>query len=76
MREETCRGKATGEVELLAGLGLRVDGFDHPALNAVGVFLDFLPDSNLGYMSFYKASFLSLAVAIATASTFRTAQKE
>ncbi len=46
------------------------------ALNAVGVFLDFLPGSNLGYMSFYKASFLLLAVAIATATTLRAPQKE
>lgn len=45
------------------------------ALNAVGVFLDFLPGSNLGYMSFYKASFLLLAVSIATATALRGARE-
>jgi len=42
---------------------------------AVGLYLDF-PGVNLGYMSFYKASFLLLAVAIATTVTLRPAQKE
>ncbi len=58
------------------GLACAVMALIIRALNAVGVFFDFLPGSNLGYMSFYKASFLLLAVAIATATTFRTAPKE
>jgi len=37
-------------------------------LNAVGLYVDF-PGVNLGHMSFYKASFLLLAVAIATTVT-------
>jgi hypothetical protein len=44
-------------------------------LNAVGLYLDF-PGMNLGAMSFYKASFLFLAVAIATSVTLRAPQKE
>lgn len=42
---------------------------------AIGLYLD-IPGVNLGYMSFYKASFLLLAVAIATTVTLRPAQKE
>lgn len=42
---------------------------------AIGLYLD-IPGVNLGYMSFYKASFLLLAVAIATTVTMRPAQKE
>ena len=47
-------------------------------LNAMGVFvLDFMPSQNLGYMSFYKASFLLLVIAMATSCTMRGAgQKE
>ena len=44
-------------------------------LNAVGLYLDF-PGMNLGHMSFYEASFLLLAVAIATSVTLRAPQKE
>ncbi len=44
-------------------------------MNAVGLYLDF-PGVNLGHMSFYKASFLLLAIAIATTVTLRPAQKE
>ena len=53
-----------------AGMALIIRGFQ-----AVGLYLDF-PGVNLGYMSFYKASFLLLAVAIATTVTLRPAQKE
>lgn len=42
---------------------------------AIGLYLDF-PGVNLGYMSFYKASFLLLAVAIATTVTLCPAKKE
>lgn len=45
------------------------------ALNGVGLYVDF-PGMNLGHMSFYKASFLLLAIAIATTVTMRPAQKE
>jgi hypothetical protein len=46
-------------------------------LNAVGIFFDFLPGGNIGHMTFYKASFLLLAVAIATSTTMQpTSQKE
>lgn len=45
------------------------------ALNGVGLYVDF-PGMNLGHMSFYKASFLLLAIAIATTVTLRPAQKE
>jgi hypothetical protein len=58
------------------GLACAVIALIIRGLHAVGVFLDFLPGSNLGYMSFYKASFLLLAVAIATATALRPAQKE
>lgn len=44
-------------------------------LNSVGLYLDF-PGMNLGHMSFYKASFLLLAVAIATSTTTRAQQRE
>jgi len=44
-------------------------------LNAVGLYLD-LPGVNLGHMSFYKASFLLLAIAIATSTTMRAQRKE
>lgn len=44
-------------------------------LNAVGLYVDF-PGMNLGHMSFYKAAFLLLAVAIATSVTQGTPQKE
>ena len=45
-------------------------------LNGVGVYVDF-PGMNLGHMSFYKASFLLLAVAIATSATMQAkSQKE
>jgi len=53
-----------------AVIALIIRGFQ-----AVGLYLDF-PGVNLGYMSFYKASFLLLAVAIATTVTLRPAQKE
>jgi len=42
---------------------------------AVGLYLDF-PGVNLGNISFHKASFLLLAVAIATTVTLRPVQKE
>jgi len=58
------------------GLAFAVIALIFRGLNALGVFLDFLPGSNLGYMSFYKASFLLLAVAIASATTLRAPQKE
>lgn len=46
------------------------------ALNGVGVYVDF-PGMNLGHMSFYKASLLLLAVAIATSVTMQPkSQKE
>jgi len=45
-------------------------------LNAIGVFFDFPPGSDIGSMSFYKASFLLLAVAIATSVALRPAPKE
>lgn len=45
-------------------------------LNGVGVYVDF-PGMNLGHMSFYKVSFLLLAVAIATSATMQAkSQKE
>ena len=44
-------------------------------LNAVGLYLDF-PGANFGHMSFYKASFLLLAIAIATSTTMRAQTKE
>lgn len=45
-------------------------------LNGVGVYVDF-PGMNLGQMSFYKASFLLLAVAIVTSATMQAkSQKE
>ena len=53
-----------------ATIALIIRGFQ-----AVGLYLDF-PGVNLGYMSFYKASFLLLAVAIATTVTLRAPQKE
>jgi len=53
-----------------AVIALIIRGFE-----ALGLYLDF-PGVNLGYMSFYKASFLLLAVAIATTVTLRPAQKE
>ena len=53
-----------------AVIALIIRGFQ-----AVGLYLDF-PGVNLGYMSFYKASFLLLAVAIATTVTLRPVQKE
>jgi len=53
-----------------AVIALIIRGFQ-----AVGLYLDF-PGVNLGYMSFYKASFLLLAVAIATTVTLRPAQRE
>jgi len=53
-----------------AAMALIIRGFQ-----AIGLYLDF-PGVNLGYMSFYKASFLLLAVAIATSVTQRAPQKE
>lgn len=53
-----------------AGFALIVRGFQ-----AIGLYL-YIPGMNLGYMSFYKASFLLLAIAIATTVTLRPAQKE
>ena len=53
-----------------AAMALIIRGFQ-----AIGLYLDF-PGVNLGYMSFYKASFLLLAVAIATSVTQRSPQKE
>jgi hypothetical protein len=53
-----------------AAMALIIRGFQ-----AIGLYLDF-PGVNLGYMSFYKASFLLLAVAIATSVTQRGLQKE
>lgn len=53
-----------------AAFALIIRGFQ-----AIGLYLDF-PGVNLGYMSFYKASFLLLAVAIATTVTLRPAEKE
>lgn len=53
-----------------AAFALIIRGFQ-----AIGLYVDF-PGVNLGYMSFYKASFLLLAVAIATTVTLRPAEKE
>lgn len=53
-----------------AVIALIIRGFQ-----SIGLYLD-IPGVNLGYMSFYKASFLLLAVAIATTVTLRPAQKE
>jgi hypothetical protein len=53
-----------------ATIALIIGGFQ-----AVGLYLDF-PGVNLGYMSFCKASFLLLAVAIATTVALRAPQKE
>ena len=53
-----------------AAIALIIRGFQ-----AVGLYLD-LPGVNLGYMSFYKASFLLLAIAIATTVILRPAPKE
>jgi hypothetical protein len=53
-----------------AAIALIIRGFQ-----AVGLYLD-LPGVNLGYMSFYKASFLPLAIAIATTVILRPAPKE
>jgi len=44
-------------------------------LNSFGLYADVF-GTNLGHMSFYKASFLFLAVAIATSVTQRPPQKE
>ena len=44
-------------------------------MNGFGLYADFL-GMNLGHMSFYKASFLLLAIAIATSVTQRAPQKE
>lgn len=54
-----------------AVISLIIRGFQ-----AVGLYLDFPPGVNLGHMSFYKASFLLLAVAIATSVTQRAPQRE
>ena len=51
------------------GVACALISFIAKGLNSVGVFFEFLPGSNVGYMSFYKASFLLLAVAIATSVT-------
>lgn len=53
-----------------AVIALIIRGFQ-----AIGLYLDF-PGMNLGHMSFYKASFLLLAIAIATKVTMQPAQKE
>lgn len=53
-----------------AVIALIVRGFQ-----SIGLYLD-IPGVNLGYMSFYKASFLLFAVAIATTVTLRPAPKE
>lgn len=53
-----------------AAIALIIRGFQ-----AVGLYLDF-PDISLGHMSFYKASFLLLAIAIATSVMQRAPQKE
>ncbi|HKD52341.1 MAG TPA: hypothetical protein VKB90_16155 [Candidatus Acidoferrum sp.] len=45
------------------------------AFNAVGLYADVF-GMNLGHMSFYKASFLLLAVAIATSLTQRAPQTQ
>lgn len=44
-------------------------------LSGVGLYVDF-PGMNIGAMSFYKASLLFLAIAIATTVTLRPAQKQ
>ena len=53
-----------------AVIALIIRGFQ-----SIGLYLDF-PRVNLGYMSFYKASLLLLAIAIATTVTLRPAPKE
>ena len=53
-----------------AVIALVIRGFQ-----AIGLYLDF-PGVNLGYMSFYKASFLLLAIAIATSVTLQSTPKE
>jgi hypothetical protein len=58
-----------------AGLACAVMALIIRGFQAVGLYLDF-PGVNLRYMSFYKASFLLLAVALATTVTLRPAQKE
>ncbi len=52
------------------GLACAVIAFVLRGLNAVGFFVpDFLPGANIGYMGFYKAALLFLAVAIGAATT-------
>lgn len=58
------------------GVACALISFIEKGLNAVGVFFEFLPGSNVGYMSFYKASFLLLALAIATSVTQRAPQEK
>lgn len=60
------------------GLACALIAFVMRGLHAVGVFVpDLFRGANLGYMSYYKAAFLLLAIAIATATTtWATAKKE
>jgi hypothetical protein len=53
-----------------AGVACAVLALFIRALNGLGIYVDF-PGMNLGHMSFYKASFLLLAVAIATSVTMQ-----
>lgn len=57
------------------GVGCAVISLIIRGFNGVGLYADIF-GMNLGHMSFYKASFLLLAVAIATSVTQRAPQKE
>lgn len=57
------------------GVGCAVISLIIRVFNGVGLYADIF-GMNLGHMSFYKASFLLLAVAIATSVTQRAPQKE
>jgi hypothetical protein len=57
------------------GVACAVISFIIRGLNGVGLYAD-IGGMNVGHMSFYKASFLLLAMAIATSVTLRPAQKE
>ena len=57
------------------GVACAVISFIIRGMNGVGLYADVF-GMNLGHMSFYKASFLLLAIAIATTVIPRPAQKE
>jgi hypothetical protein len=68
-------GKHLAKWTYWAGVACAVIALFIRALNGLGIYVDFL-GMNIGHMSFYKASFLLLAMAIATSVTLRPAQKE